>query len=113
MELRVLKIDSNLTHLALVGRLDLPGVQSIEATFVELTEGRGKPTLVDLSELTFLGSSGIRVFLKAAKGLNKLGSKIVLLNPQPQVKDTLMYVEFGRLIPIEHDSERALEILKS
>ncbi len=112
MELREIQTDKSLTYLVLVGRLDLPGAQSIEAKFLELSEGRGKPTLVDLSGVTFLGSSGIRVLLRAAKGLNKLGSKMVLLKPQQQADDTLMHVQFGQLIPIKQDRERALGILK-
>jgi len=43
MELHVIKEDQELTHIALAGRLDLPGVQSIEKAFSEHAEGEGSP----------------------------------------------------------------------
>jgi len=68
--------------------------------------------VVDLSKVAFLGSSGIRMLLKSAKELNKLGVKMVLLKPQQQVEAALMYVEFNKLIPIQHDTEQAMQALK-
>lgn len=111
-ELRVIKQEPDLIHVALAGRLDLLGVQSVEQTFGELTEKQGKATLVDMSEVVFLSSMGLRMFLKAAKALNRQGAKLVLLKPQAPVEETLMYVAFNNLIPIEHDPARALQILK-
>ena len=113
MELRVVKQDRDLTHVALVGRLDVPSVQTIEQTFLENTAARGKPTLVDLSEVTFIGSTGLRMLLKAVKELQKHGARMVLLKPQPLVEQSLMYVAFNQLMPIAYEQERALELLKS
>jgi anti-anti-sigma factor len=112
MELRVVKKHHDLTHVVLTGRLDAPGVQEIEPTFIEHIEAQAEPALVDLSEVTFMGSTGIRMFLKVAKGLSRHGVKMVLLKPQPLVEDSLMWVSFNNLVPIEHDITKALEILK-
>jgi anti-sigma B factor antagonist len=113
MELRVVKQDQDLTHIALVGRLDVPSVQIIEEKFLEQTAGRGKPTLVDLSEVTFMGSTGLRMLLKAVKVLQTRGAKLVLLKPQPLVEQALIYVAFNQLMPIAHEQQQALELLKS
>lgn len=113
MELRVVKQDTELTHIALTGRLDVPGVQSIEETFFEQTGTRGKPTLVDLSEVTFIGSTGLRMLLKAVKELHKHGAKMVLLKPQPLVEQSLIYVAFNQLMPIAYEQDRAVELLKN
>ena len=113
MELRKIRQDGELTHVALVGRLDVPGVQSIEDTFIEQTANRGKPTLVDLSEVTFIGSTGLRMLLKTVKELHKCGAKMVLLKPQPLVEQSLIYVAFNQLMPIAYEQDRALELLKN
>jgi anti-anti-sigma factor len=113
MELRVVKQDPELTHIALVGRLDVPGVQSIEDKFFEHTASRGKPALVDLSGVTFIGSTGLRMLLKAVKELQKNGAKMVLLQPQPLVEQSLIYVAFNQLMPIAYEQDRALELLKN
>jgi anti-sigma B factor antagonist len=113
MELRIVKQDGDLTHVALVGRLDVPGVQTIEEEFLQQTAVRGKSTLVDLSEVTFMGSTGLRMLMKAVKSLHARGAKMVLLKPQPLVEQSLMYVAFNKLMPIENDPGRALELLRS
>ena len=113
MELRVVKQDRDLTHVALVGRLDVPGVQAVEAAFLEQTARRGKPTLVDLSEVPFCGSTGLRMLMKAAKALQAHGAKLVLLKPQPLVEESLMFVAFNQIMPIEHDADLALALLKT
>jgi anti-anti-sigma factor len=113
MTLRVIGENDALTHIALAGRLDLPGFEAIHSTFMEHTADRGKPALVDLSDVTFLGSSGLRMFLIAAKALKGHGVKMILLNPQPSVEETLAYVAFNKVTPIEHDLARAMEILTS
>ncbi len=112
MELRVVKQERDFTHVALVGRLDAPGVQAIEAEFLEQTANREKPTLVDLSEVSFCGSTGLRMLIKAAKALQPHGATLVLFQPQPLVEQALMFVAFNKITPIEHDMPRALALLK-
>jgi anti-anti-sigma factor len=112
MELRVIAQEPNLTHVALIGRLDVPGVQTIEEEFLRQTAARGQSTLVDLSEVTFMGSTGLRMLMKAVKSLHARGAKMVLLKPQPLVEQSLMYVAFNKLMPIESDPGRALELLQ-
>jgi anti-anti-sigma factor len=113
MELRMLREDDELTHVALVGRLDLAGVQEIEVPFTAHTATRRKPTLVDLSQVTFVVSLGLRMLMGVAKALSLHGAKMVLLKPQPPVEATLKVVAFHHLMPIEHDSVRALDRLKT
>lgn len=113
MELRVVRQDRDLTHVTLTGRLDVPGVQAIEQSFMAQTAERGKPTLVDLAEVTFCGSTGLRMLIKAAKALQPHGAKVVLLKPQPLVEQALMFVAFNQIMPIEHDLTRALSLLKN
>lgn len=47
-----------------------------------------KPTLIvlDMAEVTYLSSAGIRVILKTKKALSANAGKLVFMNLQPQVK---------------------------
>ena len=47
-----------------------------------------KPTLIvlDMAEVTYLSSAGIRVILKTKKGLAAHQGKMVFMNLQPQIK---------------------------
>jgi len=66
-------IDTN-THTILENRID--SLLQSEATVI----------VFDLSAVTFISSSGIRVILKAQKALKNRNGKVVLMNLQAQVK---------------------------
>ena len=112
MEIKEITTDQTITHLALIGRLDLAGVEQVELKFTTLVVARAKPSLIDLSELEFIASIGLRMFLSCAKTLKNKNTKLVLLKPTEQVLEILTTVGFDKLIPIENDFDKALEILK-
>ncbi|OGV54430.1 MAG: hypothetical protein A2017_03900 [Lentisphaerae bacterium GWF2_44_16] len=112
MELIKLKEDNELSHIALSGRLDVNGVQQIEQSFMAATALRGKPAIVDISEVSFLASLGMRMFLNSAKALKQQKTRIVLLNPQPLVEDSLRSAGLTSVIPIEYDIDTAMGLLK-
>ncbi len=83
----------------------------MELKFTALVATRGKPCLIDLSGLEFIASLGLRMFVSCAKSLKNKGSQMVLLNPTTQVMETLTTVGFDKIIPIEDDFAKALQIL--
>ena len=86
MELEIKNQTDQITYLALRGRLDTTGVDEVELKFSSHTVPRGKPLLLDMSEVTFLSSLGMRMLLTVAKALDRRGAKTVLLSPQPAVQ---------------------------
>jgi len=108
MELRIHRADEQISHLALAGRLDLAGVQQIEMAFTVQTATRKKPTIVDVAEVTYLSSLGVRMLLGAAKALHGHGHKLVLLNPQPMILEVLQLGGLDGVIGIETDLDAAL-----
>ena len=52
------------------------------------------------------------MFLSNSKALNNKGAKLVLLNPKSHVLEMLISVGFDKIISIENDYDKALEILK-
>jgi anti-anti-sigma factor len=113
MEINVKREDDELTHLGIKGRMDLMGLEGMELKFTAHTVSRRKPALIDLSEVEFIASLGLRLLLSATKGLKRYGAKMVLLNPQPSVENVLTASGFNEIIPITHDFNEALEILKA
>ncbi len=112
MELKVIRQDDHMTHLALSGRLDLNAVEEIGLKFTATAVSRRKPTLIDISEVEYIASLGLRMLLTAAKSLDRYGVKMMLLSPQPDVEEVLKTVGFDKIMPVEHEKERALEVLK-
>src|ERR1700722_5116844 len=62
------------------GELDLSTAAGLVDWLVEIS---GSKIVIDLSELTFMDSSGIAVFVQAK---NELGDSVVLKRPQPNVR---------------------------
>jgi anti-anti-sigma factor len=113
MILQVIRSDDELTHLKLSGRVDLAGIGDLDREFTRQTVPRRKPVIVDISEIDYIASIGLRMLVTAAKALDKFGAKMVLLNPHPDVEDVLRTAGFDKVMPIEHDYDSALERLRS
>lgn len=111
MELKIIRADDQLTHLALSGELNVEGTTQIEKEFLKYTAERQKPTLVDMSEVWFLSSFGIRLLFMSVKALMAVGVKMVALHPQPMVEESLRMVHLTDVIHIAHDSEEAFKLL--
>lgn len=80
----------DLARVRLIGEMDM----AEEQRFADLvTHGviADKPATVelDLSELRFMDSSGLRALLQARKAAHELGVRLVLDDPQPTVRKVL------------------------
>ena len=111
MELKVVKEDSQLTYVALAGKLDVQGEEAIGDRFRELIETRQNSLIVDMSAVTYLASLGIRLLFAGAKSLAASGHKLVVLKPQPMVEETLLNSGTAKLMPIAADEEAARSLL--
>ena len=60
MQLNVIRADDELTHLALVGTMDIAGIHAIDMKFHGYTAARRRPALVDLSGVELITSLGSR-----------------------------------------------------
>jgi anti-sigma B factor antagonist len=111
MELKVVKEDSQLVYVALAGKLDVQGEEAIGDRFRELVETRRASFIIDMSQVTYLASLGIRLLFAAAKSLAASGNKLVVLKPQPMVEETLLSSGTAKLVPIAADEEAARSLL--
>jgi anti-sigma B factor antagonist len=107
MELHYTKLDSGAGLIKLTGQLDIFGLGEVETKFTGYCSGEGTRVIVDLSGVDFLASIGIRLLTSNAKSLSSRGGKLVLLAPQPQVKEVLDITGISPIIPICMDLESA------
>lgn len=112
MELQMIDV-GDAKKIALKGRLDTPGVDQIETQFTASVVLAGKHSLVDLSDVTFISSMGIRMLIGTARSLNLKKGRMVLFGPQPLVKESLDHVCLNDIVPIVASEAQALELLKS
>jgi anti-sigma B factor antagonist len=72
-------VGDNLRKIVILGRLDLPGTESVAGELEKLAAAPKKAVVVDVSSLKFLASLGIRALLKSAKAVQQRGGKMVLV----------------------------------
>jgi anti-anti-sigma factor len=91
----------------LIGELDISNADTLAALLDREVQGEGDITL-DLSELTFIDSSGIRVLLKAMDSMNGRGT-LVLSSPTSSVRHTLslMGLDGGDRIRVVDPADQA------
>jgi anti-anti-sigma factor len=112
MEIKHIEHADDVTRVALKGRLDTLGVDAIEARFNAALVPRGKHSIVDLSEVEFLSSLGVRMLLTAAKALKRKGARLVLVGARPLVGEALRHSAIDQLIPVAADSSAAAALLR-
>jgi anti-anti-sigma factor len=111
MELQYNELDNNIRFIKLIGRLDIIGTGEIETKFAGYSAGEKVRVIVDLSEVDFLSSIGIRLLMLTAKSVTSRGGKIVILSPIPDVQNVLEIAGIPSIIPIYSHLESAETVL--
>jgi len=110
VELQTQELDNGILSVGLVGRLDHLAAQEIDLKLTVLISRQG-PVLVDMSQLTFIASIGIRTLVSSAKAQQRRGGSMVLYQPIDLVEEVLRTAGIDTIIPIAHDMERARGVL--
>ena len=110
MELTTIRQNETLSHVKISGRLDTRGVDRIEARFNALTVAGGRNAVIDLQDLELITSMGIRMLVTAANALANRGRKLVLLNPQGVVDETLRATDLYAVIPMARTLNEAEQL---
>ena len=92
------------TVLALNGRLDVQTGPSLDAVIPE-----SGPVLLDLSELSYVSSAGLRSILQALKKAKSSGESLRLCSIQPTVMKLLELSGFLSLVSTYPDRDSALK----
>lgn len=99
------------TRVILDGRLDIQGSAAIDLK-MNVLAGSSKFLLLDLTNVSFLGSMGLRSIVLPAQTVKRRGGKMALLNPTPMVEEVLKTSNIDEIIPIFHDLDAAVAALR-
>ena len=111
MELQYSDLQNGLRLVRLAGTLDINGVSQVEMRFTGHCAGEKAQVIVDLSEVEFLASIGIRLLMLNAKSLASRGGRMVILSPRPEVLRVLEMTGIPAIIPISSTLESAEAVL--
>jgi anti-anti-sigma factor len=107
MEMVLQELEGGITRIGLAGDLDAKGAGEIDLRFQAVAAGRDK-VVVDLSQVGFLASIGIRTLIMAAKAQGRRGGRLVVLDPHPEVEKVLLTCGVDALLPILFGLDAAL-----
>jgi anti-anti-sigma factor len=111
MELQYSERENNIRVIKLIGRLDIVGVGDIETKFAGYCSGENPRVLVDLSDVEYLASIGIRLLTINAKSIASRSGRMVLLKPIPEVRSVLEVTGIQAIIPVYEGFESAEVVL--
>jgi len=97
--------------VTLSGKLDLKAALEIDQPFKEKVTPH-TAVIVDMTDVDFLASMGLRTLVLAAKRINAQLGRLVLLNPHPDVQAVLIASGVDTLLPVFHDRSAAEERVK-
>jgi anti-anti-sigma factor len=97
--------------LGLEGRLDATNAKVLEDKVLAVIDGGESRFVIDLSQLSYVSSAGLRVFLLASKRLNPSGGKVAICSLQEPVKQVFDIVGFYSVLSISNSKDEALKSL--
>jgi anti-sigma B factor antagonist len=108
-EIDVTSAEGDVRVVALRGELDYDEAARFGGVLAELRAEGAREVVVDLSELTFIDSSGISVLVGAARAARAEDGALVLAAPTSHVRRVFDIVNLSELVAIEPGLEGALQ----
>lgn len=96
-----------------MGRLDGASASSAEQEVKALLDAGKTSLVVDLAQIEYVSSAGLRVLLLAAKGCRAQGGQAVLCGIAAPVMEVLRMSGFDKLLKVLADREAALALLEA
>lgn len=100
MEVKITSGNSGITA-KLIGRMDTPASQEIAPQMNALAEEASGTIILDCTELTYISSSGLRIFITLRKAAAAKGGKIIVRNISNEIRSVFMMTGFLNLFEIQ------------
>jgi anti-anti-sigma factor len=107
MQLNVQNVADGVDLVQVAGRLDYSAVQEIDPALAKLASTGAPRMILDMSDVSFLASIGIRSLLTSARALRSRGGSLALLRPTPMVAQVLQVTGIQAMIPVFDDLDAA------
>lgn len=111
MEYKSKKIGKN-TVIQLIGRLDITHSDEVDVKVAQDVQSGAGDIIINLGGISYISSSGIRVFVGIVRELEKQGRKLKLCSITPPVKKVFDVVELLDLFEVFETEEEAIASLK-
>jgi anti-anti-sigma factor len=110
MEISERKI-ADVVTLSLAGKLDTSTAKAFEEKILGQIEAGERRIVIDLAQLDYISSAGLRVFVLAAKRLDGARGKIVLCALRDSVKQVFDIAGFSSIFSVYGSHDEAIKNL--
>ena len=84
------------------GRLDTPAAVKAQQEISPLLENADKTIILDCTNLDYISSSGLRLFLTVRKEASAKGGKVIIENINEEIRKVFMMTGFFNLFEIRN-----------
>ena len=100
MEVHITESEGTMTA-RLVGRLETPAAVEVSREVQPLLDHAGDTLILDCSDLTYISSSGLRIFLTLRKAAAAAGGHVVVEGLSNEIRQVFMMTGFLQLFEIK------------
>jgi len=101
-------VEDNIMVLEIKGEVDAYTSQDLNKTLADVLGDGYHQIVVELSQMTFISSAGIRALLYAQREAVQLGGEVRLVGPTDQVRRIFEIAGFFELFQITDDLEESV-----
>ncbi len=98
----------NITVLNLIGKIDVNSSKFFQEKFTEVMNRGDKHVILNCAELSYVSSSGLRVFLMFLKSINKVGGKLVICSMSDIIFEVFEISGFVPIFTITDNIDKAV-----
>ena len=99
MEVNITK-QGNTTTVEFVGRLDTPASADVSAALNPVIDDASGTIILDCSRMTYISSSGLRIFLTVRKAAASKGGDVIVKDINSDIRNVFMMTGFLNLFEI-------------
>jgi len=107
MHMELEEVAPGVTKMNMTGRLDISGTQEVELAF-NAHAGSKRALIVDLSQVDFIASLGLRLLIVGARAVQRKGGRMVLFRPPIEVEAVLISSGTDNVVPILRNLDEAI-----
>ena len=89
------------TTVHLIGRLDTPSSQQVSEALAPVMEDASGTIILDCSQLEYISSSGLRIFLSVRKAAAAKAGKVIVKSIGSDIRNVFMMTGFLNLFEIQ------------
>lgn len=105
-----IKDSQNVTVVELVGEIDANTAPKVQEEVLPLAQS-GQKILLDMSQVPYTSSAGLRFLLSLSRQLTAQNGQLVLVGVSEDIKDTMSVTGFLDFFTLSDDQEKGLETL--